>query len=102
VYQLLLNLQQGVFYFMYPMILARFLESIFIEIIIPNKPNIIVGVIYRHPSMSLKSFNSDFLKPFSHKLSSENKQSVMLGDLNVNLLNIEDLESSSFLDIFNS
>ena len=83
--------------------LPKFLESVFIEIIIPNKPNIIVGVIYRHPSMSLKSFNSDFLRPFSHKLSSENKQSVLLGDFNINLLDIEkDLESSSFLDILGS
>ena len=33
--------------------LAKSLESIFVEIVIPNKPNIIVGVVYRHPGMSL-------------------------------------------------
>ena len=70
--------------------LAKSLESIFVEIVNPNKPNIIVGVVYRHPGMSLNSFNSDFLKPLFHKLGSENKQLILLGDFNVNLLNIPD------------
>ena len=33
------------------------LVSNFIEIVIPKKSNIIVGVIYRHPSMDLTDFN---------------------------------------------
>ena len=47
--------------------LVKSLESIFVEIVNPNKPNIIVGVVYRHPGMSLNSFNSDFLKPTSKR-----------------------------------
>ena len=43
--------------------LAKSLESIFVEIVNPNKPNIIVCVVYRHTGMSLNSLNSDFLKP---------------------------------------
>ena len=76
------------------------LEYVFVEII---KANIIVGVIYRHPCMSLKSFNSEHLKPFLHKLGSENKQLILLGDFNVNLLNAKDEpESSAFLDTLGS
>ena len=47
---------------------SKLLESVFAEIVNLNKPNLLVGVIYRHPCMSLKSFNSDFLKPFLHKV----------------------------------
>ena len=38
------------------------LESTFIEIVNPKKSNIIVGVIYRHPSMDLTDFNCITLK----------------------------------------
>ena len=37
------------------------LESTFIEIVNPKKSNIIVGVIYRHPSMDLTDFNCSYL-----------------------------------------
>ena len=37
------------------------LESIFIEIILSDRPDIIVGNIYRLPCMSIKVFNDDFL-----------------------------------------
>ena len=47
---------------------SKLLESVFVEIVNPNKPNLLVDDIYRHPCMSLKSFNSDFLKPFLHKV----------------------------------
>ena len=33
------------------------MESTFIEIVNPRKSSIIVGVIYRHPSMDLTGFN---------------------------------------------
>ena len=53
--------------------------------------------------MSLKSFNSEYLKPFLHQLSSENKQLILLGDFNVNLLKVQDdPESSTFLDALGS
>ena len=37
------------------------LESTFIEIMNPKKSNIIVGVIYKHPSMDLTDFNSNYV-----------------------------------------
>ena len=76
---------------------SKLLESVFVEIVSPNKPNLLVGLIYRHPCMSLKSFNSDFLKPFLHKVGLENKELILLVDFNVNLLNTDD-NSSHFLD----
>ena len=42
------------------MYLSKQLESIFVEIVVPNKTNIIVETVYRHPCMSIDSFNSDF------------------------------------------
>lgn len=83
--------------------LSKLLESVFVEIDIPNKPNIIAGVIYRHPSMSVKHFNSEFLDPFLHKVGTENRQIILLGDFNVNLLDYEgDTDASSFLDSLSS
>ena len=80
--------------------LPRLLESVFVEIALPN---IIIGAIYRHLFMSLKSFNSKYLKPFLHQLSSENKQLILLGDFNVSLLKVQDdPESSTFLDALGS
>ena len=37
------------------------LEYTFIEIVNPKKTNIIVGAIYRHPSMNLTDFNCNYL-----------------------------------------
>ena len=51
---------------------SRQLESIFVEIINPGKKNILVGCIYRHPSMDLNEFNEEFLEPLMEKLSTEN------------------------------
>ena len=44
------------------------LESTFIEIVNPKKSNIIVGVIYRHPSMDLPDFNSNCLNKLLENL----------------------------------
>ena len=37
------------------------LESTFAEIIIPGKKNIVLGCIYRHPSMKVSDFNENYL-----------------------------------------
>ena len=42
-------------------------ESTFIEIGNPKKSNIIVGIKYRHPSMDLNDFNSNYLNNISIK-----------------------------------
>ena len=75
------------------------LESTFIEIVNPKKSNIIVGVIYRHPSMDLADFNSSYLNKLLENISKEQKSMFLLGDFNVNLLNYnEHNQTNEFLD----
>ena len=45
-----------------------------------------VGCIYRHPCMQQSEFNDEYLKPLSEKLISENKEVVLIGDFNIDLL----------------
>ena len=75
------------------------LESTFIEIVNPKKSNIIVGVIYRHPSMDLVDFISNYLNKLLDNISKEQKSLFLLGDFNVNLLNYnEHNQTNEFLD----
>ena len=78
---------------------ARELETIFIEIINPKGKNIIVGCIYKHPTMNTSEFNHYFLQNLLEKLSSENKNIVLMGDFNINLLKHESqVDISEFLE----
>ena len=54
------------------------LESIFIETVNPRKSNIMVGVIYRHPSMDLADFNCNYLNNLLEKISKEQKSICLL------------------------
>ena len=75
------------------------LKSVFVEIPVSNSPNIIVGSIYKHPSLALDVFNSDFLEPLLLKIGKENKQILLLGDFNINLLHTSsDSKILSFLN----
>ena len=75
------------------------LESTFIEIVNPKKSNILVGVIYRHPSMDLADFNCNYLNKLLENISKEQKSIFLLGDFNVNLLNYnEHNQANEFLD----
>ncbi len=66
-------------------------ESMFIEIIFPNRKNLIIGCIYRHPSssISIEDFMNVYLDPIMQKISLEKKQCVLMGDFNVDLLKAE-------------
>ena len=48
----------------------------------PKKLNIIVGTIYKHPSMDLTDFNSNYLNNLE-KISKEQKSVFLLGDFNI-------------------
>ena len=76
------------------------LESIFVEVVLPKKSNLIVGCIYKHPCMDICTFNDHYLNPLLDNLSKEaNKTIVLLGDFNIDLLNFDTSEYvSSFLD----
>ena len=83
---------------------SKQLESSFIEIINEgNQKNIIIGCIYRHPSMDLNEFNDQYLNDILSKLSIENKKVFLLGDFNANLMKIDSTPSiSNYFDIFSS
>ena len=66
---------------------SKLLESIFVEINNPGKKYIIVGCIYKHPSLEIEEFNDDFLQLLFEKVSSENKDVFLLGDFNTDLIN---------------
>ena len=54
------------------------MESTFIEIVNPEKSNILVGAIYRHPSMDLADFNCSYLNNLLEKsLKNKNQFSFL-------------------------
>ena len=59
------------------------LKSTFIEIVNQKKSNIIVGVIYRHPSMDLTDFNCNYLNKLLENIPKEQKSIFLLGDFNI-------------------
>ena len=63
-------------------------EAMFVEIILPDRKNLIIGCIYRHGSSSLpiQKFSEDHLQPLLHKISQERKECALLGDFNIDLL----------------
>ena len=80
------------------------LESIFIEIVCPKSSNIIVGSIYKHPSLQVNNFTDDIILSLLGKLNKENsKKNFLLGDFNINLLQYETSEPvNNFVDTLSS
>ena len=70
------------------------IESIFVEVIMPKKTNIIVGSIYRHPDNNTDDFNPNYLRSILHKLSKESsKKHFLLGEFNIDLLKFNSCSS---------
>ena len=63
-------------------------DTIFIELIIPNRKNVVAGCIYRHPSSIIPTtqFTTEYLDPILNIIAHENKTSVIVGDFNIDLL----------------
>ena len=57
------------------------LESTFVEIINPKKSNIILGVIYRHPTMDLNEFSDKYVSKLLDNIAKENKTIFYSGTL---------------------
>ena len=76
------------------------LESVFVEVVLPKKSNLIVRCIYKHPCMDICTFNDHYLNPLLDNLSMEaNKTIVLLGDFNIDVLNFDTSEHvSTFQD----
>jgi len=81
----------------------KFLESTFVEISKENKSNIVVGCIYKHPSLPVSEFNSVFLPTLLNKTSLEKKTLILMRDFNIHLLKVEDdPQIASFPDLMGS
>ena len=64
---------------------SNMLEPIFVEICNKNITNVIIGCIYRHPTMDL----NDFYNPLLENIASDNKQLFLVGDFNIDLLKVD-------------
>ena len=79
------------------------LESTFIEIFNPKKSNIILGVVYQHPTMDLDESNDNYVNKLLDNITRENKTTFLLGDFNIDLLKYESHTSTNeFLDSLSS
>ena len=63
-------------------------ESTFLEIVLLNRKNLIVGCIYRHPSskITIEDFTKNYLDPILITISAENKTCALVGDYNNRIL----------------
>lgn len=82
--------------------LPKLLESTFVEISPKKQSNIVVGCIYKHPTLPISEFNKTFLAPLLDKINKEGKEIILLGDFNINLLNSHNAEVTEFVDILGS
>ena len=64
---------------------SNMFKSIFVEICNKTKTSVIIGCIYRHPSMDLNEFNDDFLNPLLENIATDNKKLFLVGDFNIDL-----------------
>ena len=62
------------------------LESVLIEVMIPNKQSCILGTIYKHPSMKHFKFNNEHIEELLRVITHENKNCSLTDDFNLNLL----------------
>ena len=76
----------------------KMIESTFIEILNKKQKNLIIGCVYKHPKHEVKDFTNNHTMPLLDKLSNENKDIMIMGYFNVNLINCNgDKNISNFL-----
>ena len=73
----------------------KHLKSTFIEIPNGNFKLIIAGCIYKHPPFNTPDFEDTYLKNLLKKINLENKEVILIGYFNINLLNCDTDESAS-------
>ena len=77
-------------------------ESLFVEICIPKKKGIIVGIVYRPPNQNANDFDQN-INLIMTRISKENRCIYLMGDFNLNLMNHEShQQTNEFLDIMYS
>jgi UDP-N-acetylmuramyl tripeptide synthase len=67
---------------------SKKIESTFIGITNENGKNTIIGCIYKHHTISAKDF-TDLISTQLPKISNEKKHCYLIGDFNMNLLQLE-------------
>ena len=59
----------------------------------------IIGCVCKHPKREVSDFTNNYITPLLDKLSNENKDIMIMGDFNINLINCnDDKNTGSFLD----
>ena len=58
----------------------------------------VAGCIYKHPKQTIPDFLDNHLLPLLEKSSHENKQILIMGGFNINLLNYDNKNTANFLD----
>ena len=75
-------------------------KAMFIEIILPDRKNLIIGCVYRHGSgIPLLDFTNEHLEPILETISKKNEECMLMGDFNIDLLKCN--ENNSAGDFFN-
>ena len=78
-------------------------ESIRTEIMNTKQKNMIIECIYKHPKQGTHDFNENYILPLMDKLSREKKDILIMGDLNINILNYNnDKDTTTFLETMSS
>ena len=78
-------------------------ESIPTEIMNTKQKNMIIECIYKHPKQGTHDFNENYILPLMDKLSREKKDILIMGDLNINILNYNnDKDTTTFLETMSS
>ena len=77
-------------------------EALWIEIQLVGQSNIICAVMYRHPNGNLDNF-MNYVNSTIEKIHHENKQCLIMGDFNIDLLRIDDhYDSENFINTLGS
>ena len=74
-------------------------EHIFIKILNKKLKNMIFGCVYKHPKREFSDCTNNYITPLLDKLSNENKDIMIMGDFNINLITYnDDKNTGNFLD----
>ena len=62
------------------------IEPVFIELLIPNKQNYLIRIVYKHPVIQHIKFNDGCITSLLNKLKTENKATIVAGEFNLNMM----------------
>ena len=75
------------------------LESVFTEVLIPNKQSYILRAIYKYSSIKHFKFNNEYMEEVLRVITYENKNGIQSGDFSLNMLkHAKSLVVSRFLE----